>query len=203
MIHDCHRIPSIQYILKAYCRITVLGKLKDLFGQIKAQLLALVEASILLSRIILLLIRLGTVRRRTISVVLSASGGLSVSMSVLFFSATAGSGAVIPHGWLLVGKQSLVVWRYDLQELLLVVLLEEFLLFESDWNKLLLVLLQLVHELILYLWYLVLVLISWWDVIFDDLVQFLEVKVVGGLFSVGGAVTLTINFLSILHLRLM
>jgi hypothetical protein len=33
-----------------------------------------------------------------------------------------------------------VVWGDDLEKLLLVVLLEEFLLLESDWNKLLLVL---------------------------------------------------------------
>ena len=89
----------------------------------------------------------------------------------------------------------------DLEELLLVVLLEEFLLLESDWNKLLLVL-ELVHELILYLWSLVHILISWRSVIFDDVVEFLEVQVVGGLFSLGGAVTLTVAFLSVLHLRL-
>lgn len=64
-----------------------------------------------------------------------------MTLSVLVFTAAAGSWPVVPHGWLLaVGKQCLVVWGDDLEELLLVVLLEEFLLLESDWNKLLLVL---------------------------------------------------------------
>jgi hypothetical protein len=117
-------------------------------------------------------------------------------MSILFFSTAAGSGPVVPHGWLLVVcKQSLVVWGDDLEELLLVVLLKQFLLLESDWNELLLVL-QLVDELILYLWSLVHILISWRNVVLDNVVEFLEVQVIGGLFSVGGALSVTIAFLS-------
>lgn len=72
---------------------------------------------------------------------------------------------------------------------------------ESDWNELLLVL-ELIYELILYLRSLVHILISWRNVIFDDIVQFLEVKVIGGLFLVGGALSLTIAFLTVRHLRL-
>jgi len=45
-------------------------------------------------------------------------------------------------------------------------------------------------------------LVSWRNVIFDDLVEFLEVQVVGGLFSVGGDMTLTIAFMSVLQIRL-
>jgi len=102
LIHDSDWVTSIQNTLKADGLVTVLGELEDLLGKVEAQLLALVVGSVLLCLVILLLIRLGTERRRTITVVLSASGRLTVSMSVLFFSATAGSGPVVPHGWLLV-----------------------------------------------------------------------------------------------------
>lgn len=53
--------------------IAVLSELEDLLGYVEAQLLALVVASVLLSLVILLLIGLGTDRRRTVSVVLSTS----------------------------------------------------------------------------------------------------------------------------------
>lgn len=73
MIHESHRITRVQKALKVHGLVTVLGKLEDLLGKVETELLALVVASVLLSLIILLLIRLGTNRRRTITVVLSAS----------------------------------------------------------------------------------------------------------------------------------
>lgn len=72
---------------------------------------------------------------------------------------------------------------------------------ERDWNELLLVL-ELIYELILYLRSLVHILISWRNVVFDDVVQLLEVQVIGGLLFVGGALPLTIAFLTVRHLGL-
>ena len=73
MIHESYRVTSIQKALKVDGLVTVLGKLEDLLGKVEAELLALVVASVLLCLVILWLIRLGTNRRRTITVVLSAS----------------------------------------------------------------------------------------------------------------------------------
>ena len=73
MIHESYRVTSIQKALKVDGLVTILGKLEDLLGKVEAELLALVVASVLLCLVILWLIRLGTNRRRTITVVLSAS----------------------------------------------------------------------------------------------------------------------------------